>query len=99
RASDGVQAVAGGGGEKALRSGESDSGGGVERTTARAILVEQWNVQPVKCPVTMCGDIHVQFSDLIELFRIGGNPLDTNHPFMGYLKVQGGIDVLLNSIS
>ena len=33
RASDGVQVVAGGGGENALRSGESDSGGGVERTT------------------------------------------------------------------
>ena len=66
---------------------------------ARAILVEEWNVQPVKCLVTMCGEIHVQFSDLIELFQIGGNPPDTNHPFMGYLKVQGGIDVLLNDES
>ena len=66
---------------------------------ARAILVEEWNVQPVKCPVTVCGDIHGQFYDLIELFRIGGNPPDTNHPFMGYLKVQGGIDVLLNDES
>lgn len=31
RASDGVQAIAGGGGEDALRSGEGDSGRGVER--------------------------------------------------------------------
>ncbi|KAL9666197.1 hypothetical protein QQ045_000521 [Rhodiola kirilowii] len=50
---------------------------------ARAILVEEWNVQPVKCPVTVCGDIHGQFYDLIELFKIGGNAPDTNYLFMG----------------
>ena len=50
---------------------------------ARAILVEEYNVQPVKCPVTVCGDIHGQFYDLIELFRIGGNAPDTNYLFMG----------------
>lgn len=50
---------------------------------ARAILMEEWNVQPVKCPVTVCGDIHGQFYDLIELFRIGGKAPDTNYLFMG----------------
>nr|KAJ3416480.1 hypothetical protein HK105_001238 [Polyrhizophydium stewartii] len=45
--------------------------------------MEESNVQPVRCPVTVCGDIHGQFHDLMELFRIGGNSPDTNYLFMG----------------
>lgn len=41
------------------------------------------NVQPVSCPVTVCGDVHGQFHDLIELFRIGGDLPETNYLFMG----------------
>lgn len=39
---------------------------------ARDILSQESNVQDVKCPVTVCGDVHGQFHDLMELFRIGG---------------------------
>ena len=43
------------------------------RTQAREILIQESNVQPVSCPVTVCGDIHGQFHDLQELFRIATN--------------------------
>ena len=41
------------------------------------------NVQSVTSPVTICGDVHGQFHDLIELFKIGGKCPETNYLFMG----------------
>ena len=62
---------------------------------AREVFMEESNVQPVRCPVTICGDVHGQLHDLIELFRIGGQAPDTNYLFMGdyvdrgYYSVSG----------
>ena len=50
---------------------------------AKDVLGQESNVQPVKCPVSVCGDVHGQLQDLIELFRIGGNCPDTNYLLMG----------------
>jgi len=48
------------------------------------ILGEESNVQPVSTPVTVCGDIHGQFPDLLELFKTGGSIADgTHYIFMG----------------
>jgi len=48
------------------------------------ILGEESNVQPVSTPVTVCGDIHGQFPDLLELFRTGGSIASgTHYIFMG----------------
>ncbi|KAF3819159.1 hypothetical protein GH733_013309 [Mirounga leonina] len=48
-------------------------------TKAKENLTEESNVQEVRCPVTICGDVHGQFHDLMELSRIGGKSSDTNY--------------------
>mmetsp|Transcript_56383 Transcript_56383/g.125849 ORF Transcript_56383/g.125849 Transcript_56383/m.125849 type:complete len:307 (-) Transcript_56383:57-977(-) len=50
---------------------------------AREVLLEESNVQEIQAPVIICGDIHAQFHDLMEIFRIGGPCPDTNYLFMG----------------
>lgn len=55
----------------------------------KSILMEESNVQPIRGPVTICGDIHGQFFDLMELFRHGGDVPDTSYVFMGDFVDRG----------
>jgi len=49
----------------------------------KEILQTEPNVQPVPAPCTVVGDIHGQYHDLAELFKIGGRCPDTNYVFLG----------------
>ena len=49
----------------------------------KEVLAEESNVEKVKSPVTICGDIHGQFEDLMELFKIGGDCPEINYIFLG----------------
>lgn len=50
---------------------------------AKEIFTEEPNVVNVRAPVFMCGDVHGQFYDLLELFKIGGPIPYSNYLFLG----------------
>jgi len=49
----------------------------------KEVLIYESNIQTVPSPVTVVGDIHGQFYDVLELFRVSGRPPDTNFLFLG----------------
>jgi serine/threonine-protein phosphatase PPG1 len=57
----------------------------------KEVLMRESNVVHVSSPVTVVGDIHGQFHDLIEIFRIGGPAPNTNYLFLGALESELGV--------
>jgi serine/threonine-protein phosphatase PPG1 len=50
---------------------------------AKELLMKESNVVHIRAPVTVVGDIHGQFFDMIEIFKIGGFCPNTNYLFLG----------------
>ena len=55
----------------------------------KELLMKESNVVHIAAPVTVVGDIHGQFFDMIEIFRIGGKCPDTNYLFLGMTLARG----------
>jgi serine/threonine-protein phosphatase 4 catalytic subunit len=50
---------------------------------AKEIMASDENLVRIPSPATICGDIHGQFEDLLELFKVGGEIPDVNYVFLG----------------
>ena len=51
--------------------------------TSKKILIEQPTFLELETPITVCGDTHGQYPDLLRLFDLGGYPPETNYLFLG----------------
>jgi serine/threonine-protein phosphatase 2B catalytic subunit len=57
------------------------------------VMKTEPNIVRIQDPVTVVGDIHGQYYDLLKLLEVGGNPEDTQYLFLGDYVDRGAFSI------
>jgi|EP00769_Ergobibamus_cyprinoides_P000881 serine/threonine-protein phosphatase PPG1 len=80
---------------ESLYRGESPSAASLIAlcTAVKTVLVEEANIVELHAPISLVGDVHGQFNDVLEIFRIAGVPPHTSFLFLGDYVDRGHYSV------